>query len=397
MQKHATLVIAGFIGATLAGAGLTGCGGPTKAGMEAREELRARHQGNLADLAAQQARQDFSVGNLDDALNACDVAIGYQPTNIEHHVLRGRILIELHKLDHAMRSFQQAITINENHGDAHYYAGLVQQRWSNDDAALVHYDAAFASDPMNVNYLMAKVETLITMRRLDEAEKLIFDRLPYFEHDASLRRAQGHLELMRQRYDEAAQCFEKAALLAPDEYVILEDLAYALFMDGQYAKADYYLERLMSEEKNADRRDLRQFKARCLVAMGRLIDARFIYLKLVNEQPSDRTAWHELGMVALQLGDMKRVQQVSARMISNWPHRHEGYLIRGLLAERADDQMAAQRDLRKALSLAPANPETRLVLSVALDRVGLEAEARQALAGVEGVGRDYATVPVSQD
>ena len=60
---------------------LAGCGGPTKQGKIARENAHNRMDVVNSDLAAQQAMQQFEVGQLKAALETIDAAIARYDDN----------------------------------------------------------------------------------------------------------------------------------------------------------------------------------------------------------------------------------------------------------------------------------------------------------------------------
>ncbi len=89
-----------------------GCGGPTKAGLEARANAHMRMDSVNADLAAQQAKQQFEVGQLDKAIETINAAIARYNKNGKYHLLRGRILLEQHRLDAAFYALSQVLAWN---------------------------------------------------------------------------------------------------------------------------------------------------------------------------------------------------------------------------------------------------------------------------------------------
>ncbi len=356
---------------------LGGCAGKT-APEQARSEARERYTGNRAELAAQQARQDFQVGNLKNALGNIEAAISLVPGEPTYHLLRGRVLFEMNRLDASLASFNRAIALNPNLGDAHYYSGLVFQRWSDPQKAYERYAAALSTDDSDPDYMLAALETLISMRRLDEADRLIHDSRHHFENNASVKRAQGHVAMLRDQPAVAADHFHKALLLMPEDKSIMEVLVICHMKAGNHAKAEYYLDLLLKDPEFASRRDLRHLKALCLTAGNRLVEARSIYLKLVDEDPSDPQMWFELGSVALELGDMRRVQNVVSRTIAVWPNRFESFLLRGMLHERENRLDDAIADYQRACRLRPAHEEPYILLGLALQARGRREEAVEA-------------------
>ena len=119
-----------------------GCAGSTKVGVEVRNDAHQRMDVMNANLAAQQAKQQFEVGQLDAAIETIDAAIDRFNENAEYHLLRGRILLELHQLDAAKKSLTKASVIAPDSAEPHYFLGVLHQRWSEDETAIEAYKIA---------------------------------------------------------------------------------------------------------------------------------------------------------------------------------------------------------------------------------------------------------------
>lgn len=193
-----------------------------------------------------------------------------------------------------------------------------------------------------------------------------------------MKRAQGHLAMLREEPAVAAEHFHRALLLMPEDKGIMELLVISLMKSGDHAKAEYYLDQLFKDPEFAARPDLRHLKALCLTAGNRLVEARSIYLKLIDEDPSDPQLWFELGSVSFQLGDMRRVQNVVSRTIAVWPNRFESFMLRGMVHERENRLDAAIADYERACALRPAHEEPYILLGMALKAAGREGEAFDA-------------------
>jgi Flp pilus assembly protein TadD len=352
----------------------------TTAGEAARKELRENNSRMSADLAAQQAQQAFSVGNLDDALENAEYAMTRMPTEPKHYIMRARILIECHRLQDALATLDEATRIDPENAEAHYYAGVVFQRWSNDEEASNRYAEAYRIEPTDPDFVMAHLETLISLRRFDEANELLAMISPTFEYNASVHRARGHLAMMEGNPVLAAEHFHRSMLLAPEDHSVTEDLAIALYESGQYASAQQYIKQLLAKPECKDRRDLKHMQARCMVANDELVDARYVYLDLVDENPSDATIWFEFGMLAYRIGDDRKLGELAFRGVKMWPSRHEGYVLRGLIYEQQNRLEEASRDFRKAADLAddPRNP--LLLLGMTYRQMGRDTEANAVFA-----------------
>jgi tetratricopeptide (TPR) repeat protein len=352
-----------------------GCTGPTKTGIEAREQATERMEFVHAQMAYDQAKQSFSTGQLDKALKLADSAIARLDNQAPYHVLRGRILLEQHALEESIRSFDRALELDPTIAEAEYFRGIVFERWSNHPQASEAYLAAWTLDDTNVQYLLASAEMLVTQGRYEDARNLVAPKLAYFEHNAALRQLLGQIAMLQGRPEDAATLLGEARLLNPEDNMLLEELARAQFASGQFAQAHYSVTQLQKLQ-GGERADLMHLEARCLVMLDRPSDARNIYLRLSQLIPADETVWIELGNVAFEVGDFRRLAVCSNQIIALAPSRFEGYLLRGLFEKHSDDNARAIEAFRKAAELAPADVAwPHLLLGMSLEEHGKSDEA----------------------
>jgi tetratricopeptide (TPR) repeat protein len=360
---------------------LIGCGGPTKAGIEARSEARDRMGLVNAQLSYDQAKRAFEVGQFDRALRDISHAIDRFPYAPAYHLLHGRILLETHRLERALGAFERAVeTAEENDrgpGDperlakAHYFAGIVFQRWSNHDDAHRRYLTAADLDESNAQYLMAAAESMIALGKYDAAHDLIEPRLAFFEHNAAMRHLLGHVALLRGDAHYASQLFARARLLNPDDPMLAEELAWSQYAAGKYAhcvETLQQLKRLSPAGSHEQRLDLLHLEARCLMHLERNRDARTMYMELTRLSPADPDVWIELGALAWELGDHRRVAESAARAIALAPDRYEGYALRGIHAREQGRLEDAESAFRQATRRAPDSALPQLLLAQVLEQ-----------------------------
>src|SRR5688572_15942748 len=151
-------------------AGLAGCS-PTKTGVKNRQAANDRMNIVAAQINLEQAEQFFSTGQLDEALSEIDKAIARYPESGEYHLMRGRILLEQGRLEQSLDAFTTSLEKNPRLADAQYFAGVIYQRWSDDEQAHTCYQAAFELQPEKVHYLLASAEALVAMGEFDRAEE----------------------------------------------------------------------------------------------------------------------------------------------------------------------------------------------------------------------------------
>jgi tetratricopeptide (TPR) repeat protein len=397
-----------------------------------REQARDRMNLVNAQVNFKQARQYFEVGQFDKALKEINFAIERYPKSVEYYTLRGRIHMENKRLESALDSFDTAIVtgltacgvtplvdaegvdsqdpntsvqpsqldpkdakIASAHpqmkaqiADACYFAGIVFQRWSDDEMAFERYQQAYDLDPTMVHYLLAAAESLIAVGEYDQAEQLIEPRMAYFEHNAALRQLQGQIALLKGDPSTAARLYGEARLLNPDDNTLLEDLAWAQYAAGEYGECLESVKllqiRLSKPASGGDitsRNDLTHLQARCTTMLGRLSNARELYLELARIKPADVAIWTELGTVCWELGDYRRVAQCSVQLIALAPQRYEGYMLKGINERQKNNLNEAIALFRQAAEVAAANSDSALpfmLLGQTLEQAGDSTGARQA-------------------
>ena len=161
------LVLAGFITIIC-----SSCSGPTKAGKEARVNAHRRMDIVNADLAAQQAKQQFEVGQLDAAEKTIDAAIARFNENGSYYLLRGRILLEQHQLDASYAAFQQAVTYSPELSEPHYFLGVLHQRLAEAYVSLKQYILPMVLDTSHPQYLLDAANLYVALRKPNAAHKL---------------------------------------------------------------------------------------------------------------------------------------------------------------------------------------------------------------------------------
>lgn len=363
---------------------ITGCG--QKSNHELiREQARDRMNLVNATVTYNQGLQYFETGQFDKALREINAAIARYPKSCAFYTLQGRIHMEAKRLEQAMDSLELAIkagreacaidpesTVEEQDkvimaadpllraplAEAHYYTGIVLQRWSDDEDAYTHYNTAFTLDDGKVDYLLAAAESLIALGEYDKAQELIEPRQAFFEHNAALHQLLGQIALLKGDAVAAARLYGEARMLNPDDNSLLEDLVWAQYAAEMYGECLESVKTLQgrlamphssgssrsipgrasaagvaigeTSSTSANRVDLKHLQARCLTMLGRLSNAREMYLEVARLKPAEVTVWTELGTVCWELGDYRRVAECSVQLMALAPDRYEGYMLRGI-------------------------------------------------------------------
>lgn len=346
----------------------------------------------------QMARQQFEGGDLNKSLKTVDRSIALNPNVSKSHVLRGRILLEQGRLEDARTAFVQAEELNPDNVDAQYYLGIIHERVGEADKAVARYRKAMDLDTGNAQYLIAAAETLVQAGKLDEAESVLNERRQFFEYNAAVRQTFGHIAMLRRDPSKAVEWFNEAMLLAPGDNRIIEDLIVAQVESSQFADAEVNIAKLLESDAGKDRRDLKQLRARCLLAVSKPVEARTLLLELVNDKEGGRDfkSWVELGNVAIILKDKLNLRQAAARARAISPDRPEGYALSAMycrLDNRPEDALAAAEE---AIARGKDDPSAFALKAMVLNDLGKPVEAQQALAQAQQLRAARAQVMPSQ-
>jgi Flp pilus assembly protein TadD len=229
----------------------------------------------------------------------------------------------------------------------------------------------------------------------EQAQALVEPRLAYFEHNAALHQLLGQIALLQGNPAIAARLYGEARLLSPDDNSLLEDLVWAQYAAEMYGDCLESIKSLLSRANGvpstprsingrptqsglaingsssaSDRVDLKHLQARCLTMLGRLSNAREMYLEVARLKPAEVTVWTELGTVCWELGDYRRVAECSVHIIALAPERFEGYLLRGINERQKNNFSQAVALFTKATEKTTDSAMPWLLLGQTLEQAG---------------------------
>lgn len=341
------------------------------------EEGNQRWRNMRSALLLEKAENEFVTGDLHLAEKTVREALNVDPKNARFLVLAGQIALERGQLEHSYHLFNKAIELNDRLAQAHFFQGIVLERWQQFNPAYERYARAYEIEPDDVAHLLAMGEMLVTLDRSDDALELLEGKLIYFDQNSALMATIGHLYVMKQQPKEAARFFRQAALLQPDNLKIQEELALAQFSAGWFDVAIQTLHGLLSRPDLKDRRDLRRALAEAYHNTGRGDDALQEYRGLARsgDIASD---WIKLGELALHQGDLFSAAQAASQAIRLAPQAHEGYLLAGLIQHRRQKLDDALRMFDCAAERNTQSAEPLILRGIALEKAGQLTAAAQA-------------------
>ena len=359
--------------------GATGCKSETH--EMAKEQAEQRWAHTRASVMMDMARGQFEVGDVAKAEESVGEVLASEPKNAEAHTLMGRILINRNELERALIFLNESIKLQPKSTSSYYLRGVVYQRWQKYERANTEYLEAYRLEPDDVSGLIGSATMLVKLGRESEAITKLNEKLAYFENNADIRVALAGVYLREGMYGNAVETFRQAMVLRPNDQVIQEQLAMAMYAAHHYADAIQHLQQLTSQfDAYKNRRDLKMALADCYVATDSAVRARSILIDLTDSKPTDIAAWIQLGQVGWILDDHPVLRRSSERVVSLASGRTEGYILKGVLAHKTGELSEALKMFDYASSIAPNDHLPHLMKGMVHEESGDLPAARAAYA-----------------
>jgi tetratricopeptide (TPR) repeat protein len=346
--------------------------------VEEKADAKSRWLELRSSMMLDMAKQQFAAGDLTQATKTVKDAMAIDRTSPDLHVLAARIEMERGKLERGFHLLNAAITLEPENAEACYYQGLVLQRWKRHEGSLEFYRKAYQYEPDNPAYLLAIAETLVELDKVDDAIALLESKREYFDQNAGVRAAIGHLYTMKGQHDVAAGYFHQASLLDPDNTRLQEELASSLAASGENGRAIAVFEKILKDPKNKDRVDLKRTLASAYQREGQTKQAHSLLIELARGPQGEVSDWVKLGELSFQEDDLGGALQSASRVMKLAPNRHEGYLLAGMVWQRRGNLNNALKMFDRAAKAAPTSTEPLILRGLSLQKAGRHAAAAQA-------------------
>jgi len=158
----------------------------------------------------------------------------------------------------------------------------------------------------------------------------------------------GHA--LKGNYDQAESDFLKALQLEPGRSSARISLASAYASRGKLHEAHALLDQVVvSDPKNPN---AWATLANLELAMGNRDRALVCYRKITEINPADLSARFQCGMLYLDARDEANAIKMASELLSKYPKRPEGHLIRGIVLYQQKSYSDAVTELQKTLQIA---------------------------------------------
>jgi Flp pilus assembly protein TadD len=356
---------------------LTACATPHS--KQVRNDAHDRFDRANTQVLYDQALQAFHAGQFEPALQHIDKAIARFPKEGDYPLLRGRILLEMKRMDLARESFAKAAELSPMAADPHYYLGIVLQRWNELDKAAAEYAKAAELAPSQLQYVAAECETLVAAGRLADAEARLDAVGKTFEFSPVLDRVRADIAGQRGDLEARARWLATARLRTEPAKAqpLMEEIAATAFERGKWSDCIMALEDETMTEASK-RPDMVRLRARCLLMLDRPREARDLMLSLRGHSDTDGRNATILGLAAMRLGDTNRMIEAGQSLTQSRPGSADGWVLLGVAALERGDKAEATRLLTEAAAREPSRELPRRLLAQANPATPVAMQAAKA-------------------
>lgn len=342
-------------------------------------QIRAMLDANPADVRWQEVAKVLGQSQQREAAQSLYLRLieTYEPPESAavYRVLSD-LAVRFGQFDRAAEYAGEAIRLDEHDAEAWAWRGRIHTTMGDREAAAHDFAAAIELEPEDETLRQSYAAILADLERFDEALETLAplpdSLLTLYSRAAYAHAAEDH-SLAEQAYA-AMQALEVDD--ASEKAFFLGQLGESLEKPSAEILAHY------AEVKAGERLDDARLRSAVVLAQDdQLAQARVILRKLqnANERTAVRAWLTEAGLVRDALGDAEAMA-VYERALGYFPDNTDLLFARSLHAERMDDLVLAEADLRRILELQPEDANALNALGYTLaDRTDRFEEAKELI------------------
>ena len=321
------------------------------------------------------AENSLSAGELDKAAESAKQALVLQADYHDAKLLLAKIEIEQGRYSAAIERIQEVDRTGRRSSELAYLLGAAQEKGGKLDEALANYRRAYALDESNLSAVKAAAEVLVVMGNIRRADLQIDSYLPKAGEDAGMYELAGRLAAMTEDYDRAVENHARACDLDPQNVRYAEMLGRAQHKAGRHAEAVDTLTEMIGRREQKVATWVYLMLGDSYLALGKAHQAFDAYFSASEQAPEDRGVWVALSRGALAMNDPERSALAARRALQLAPADPDAALLLGYALLREDKAREAVGTLKEAAAAHPRNSTIRCLLGRAYAATGNEAEA----------------------
>lgn len=262
--------------ALVAGAFLAAGCGQTQMDQN-RQEARQRWALSRAEMVTRMAEGCFARGEYGRARQHVEEVLKDHVPHAPLYIVAARLAVEKSDLDGAHLYARTAKSLDPKSAEACYVLGTIEQTRGRSEAALAEFAQASDLAPTEARYALARTEMMIAQGQTAEAAQFLAEAADRMSGRPEVHAALGDTLAMLGRHSEAVVSYRVASRLDANLEGLKGRLATALFYAGAYAEAEPLLAAVADLEPDFAAGWALQMRADCLLALGRVPEARRLW------------------------------------------------------------------------------------------------------------------------
>ena len=371
MKKYAVIVVV-FMGLG------SGCNQPSVS--EAKKLANDEWSQSRSELFCGMASDYLEAGQLAEAQAKAQETLLIDETNARARILLGRIYIEQGLYETAIKELTELCDSGDQSAEARYLLGVACEKVGLLREALGNFDHAFVLDPTKIEPIVAGAEVLVAMGKTSQAQRHLENRMeerPGAFREPGVCELAGRIAMKLKEHDKAVGYFQRARILDHKNKRYPEMLAAAHFAAGDFIQASEILRGIVYDRKGDAPTLVHVMLADCLLAVGKISEAKAAYQKVSQNGPESADIWASLAKVALLEDDLFLAMQAARRARRLEKDHLDAAILLGYALLRGDQHPEACKVLRGALGNHPNDPMLLGLLGRAYVETGREDEARK--------------------
>ena len=367
----------------LLGIGLTGC---QQFHQKHKKDAQGRWNDARVKVALKLTNEQYHSGQFDKSLETAKTVLEMHPQSLEGRILTARIHLEKDNPIQARDYLASCLEIDPHCSQANYYLGILYERFKDMEQSLEYYQKAWSEDPQNDAYLLAVLETLVTMERHADALNIIVEHVDQFKQDASIHMVAGNIFTHMGQYEQALSSYKKARRIDPANFKIKEELAYANHRLGHAREALALFQELDNEQPSRQEDESWAYLVAmgdCHMQLGEYHKAKRAFEKVSEVDQLNPHIWTWLAKTALSRNLFDDAEAYSDRALLLNDKFTDAFVVKGYIAIQKKKYDQAESWFRRVINVQSVNGEAYCLLGQSLQFLGRTTEAefcyRQAL------------------
>ena len=331
--------------------GCVGC----ESQAESKKLAQRRWEKASAGIKLNLAQQEYEGNHFDEAKRIVSECVIADPDNAQAHVLYGILLLADGSRADAVRELRLAVELDEELDEGWYWLGLATQgleqtrhSWLESQQMLFYYNKALALEPTNIDYVLAVAETYAEQEKLEEAIKLLEEKIAAMPRQISLKAAAADLMWRLGKNERAIELYKQAMLMTGDDSSIAEALGYCYVFSGRWSEGAEIFNKLIEQCQDEQRKKLYlQVAAFCSMNCAQYDRAVNCYNELSVKERDDAEIWVRMGQAALGAGAAERAFMCGERALALQPGYADAIALVGCAQYSMGDYAAAIKSFEK--------------------------------------------------